>query len=162
MRQQNQIDRLAAIAGTEQHHRWKEKAEELGFTNREYFLLRTFAVSPKWVNAVFDEKRKSALLEILGTRPEESLKLVALIRKDWTWRKDDVIRSTILDSEFWPDGYNPPDKIIALEVCKRLNQRKLSGDALKKLIANIKKQRQQLAKRFPAKGKNSELQLPSR
>lgn len=110
-------------------------------------------MSPKWVATQFDASSRAELLELISANAEQCLKVIAAIKRERGRDKDSVIRNVLLDLEATPPIWTLPDAAVADLVCKGQKRKRVGSDLLR-LIANVKKQRQLLAKAFPkTKGK---------
>ena len=103
--------------------------------------------------SVWGDPERKLLLEVIATRPAEAFKVIRAAQTDRERKSGQVIPNVLLDFEHEPPNWALPDKVIAVMVANKLNQ-KYTGRNLEKLIANIKKIRQLLAKKFPVKGKD--------
>jgi hypothetical protein len=149
------IDTLAAISG--ERKKLFQKAQAFGFTESEFYDLLLFAWNYKWVmnwpgKGPDGRTMTERVFETIGTRPEEALKVIAMIREQSARRKDNPIRQVLLDTEF--DHWTLPDKVIANIVSKKTNNKYAHGSSREKLIRNIKAQRRYLARLYPMKEKN--------
>jgi hypothetical protein len=131
----------------------QEQATRLGFSKSEWLSLWWLALYPKHVTEQFDEARRTALLETISRKPGEAAQLIKAIRNHKERKKDSVIRNVLLDLRANPPNWTLSDSEIADKVCQKL-KRKMKEKRFSNLTANVKKQRQLLAKQFPAaKGK---------
>jgi hypothetical protein len=132
----------------------KSLALKLGFSTSEWVELWWLARYPDRVKHEFDEARMGKLLDLILRDPKAAGRLMAAIQQDRDRKENSAMRSVLLRN------WSKPDKEIASLLCEKLNQTKLAGKALAQRIENVKKQRQNLAKRYPRKGKTTASQLP--
>ncbi len=129
----------------------KKLAERLGFNVEEYVLLWYLAVN---VTPTYDEAWQTKLLATIGRKPKEAARLILAIRNYKDPKRDNPIRKVLLDNKASPPNWMLKDVEIASLVCQRTNQSKLAGKAFEKLVENVQKTRQALAKQYPLpKGK---------
>ena len=129
------------------------KANKLGFNATEFIELWWLARNVEYVKK-FTDARRMELLEIIARKPKESAQLILAIRNYKDPKRDNPIRKVLLDGSATPPNWTLADKEIAFLVCQRTKQTKLAGKALERVIDDVRKTRQTLAKQFPfSKGK---------
>jgi hypothetical protein len=123
-----------------------------GFSRREFRILWWLALYPKYVTEAISDGHRTLLLEAIGRDPDKAFEVITAIRKLNNRRRDSPIRNLLCDYDADPPNWTLPDAVIADKVAKHLG-RTFSGKRLLNLIEAVKKIRQELTKRYPAKGK---------
>ena len=146
MRRKNEIALAASAIGAEG---WP-RAKKLGFSKEDFRRLWMLAFCPKWVTGqLTSETSRNRLLEIIGARPKEACSVILAVQAARATRNGNIILKVLLDPEADPPNWTLKDIQIASLVRKKMGSTLRNDKATDRLVGNIKKQRQELAKRYP-------------